>query len=592
MSNSIRKSSLGRILDLIRPGAWIYLVAAILRSLILGFSFNLVLAFINKDVMNAAITGNQALLSSALTLAAATFFSGVPLLMGSGYVLALYEKRASTTARVRVFSHIVDLPISRVTQKHSSDLVSRSTNDLQTLGDIYVNLVPNLLFGITLGLVGILSIFAMNWQMGVFALILGILTTIASIVMARPLRAKSNTIQESLSRLTQGVTDVVQGLKVTKMFQGEDKANAFFVQTNQKAAAASIDHARTQALYEAVNTFLEWMRSVGALVFGLYLLANGEFELGGIFAAIYLQGYASFMFKNLGGFITNIQRSLAGSARVFELLDWPNEEAERSQVKSKSLAARSVDPAIIHITDLDFSYEANDAPNSTDSQQIQLQQVSLSVQKGQFAALVGPSGSGKSTLLKLLMGFFPLQHGAITINGRPLNDYALEDLRDLIAYVPQDAYLFDATIAENIAYGKTGATSAEVKAAAEAVDLHDFIQSLPSQYETKIGERGARLSGGQRQRIGIARALIKDAPILLLDEATSALDSESEIAVQKALDRLMQDRTTIAIAHRLSTIKHADVIYVFHSGKVVEQGTHTSLINQNGLYSQLVAHQA
>jgi ABC-type multidrug transport system fused ATPase/permease subunit len=241
---------------------------------------------------------------------------------------------------------------------------------------------------------------------------------------------------------------------------------------------------------------------------------------------------------------------------------------------------------MIAVCDLAFSYKGEDEEGSSDDVEV-LREINLKAERGQVAALVGPSGGGKSTIVKLLLGFYPVHEGEIVIDGVGIDAYPLSQLRSLMAYVPQDAYLFDGTIEENIRYGKPDATRTEIVAAAQAANAHAFILEQPDGYETPVGERGARLSGGQRQRLAIARALIKDAPILLLDEATSALDSESEQQVQDALQVLMHGRTTIAIAHRLSTVENAHTIYVIDDGRIVEQGPHDTLVEQGGLYSRL-----
>jgi ATP-binding cassette, subfamily B, bacterial len=289
-------------------------------------------------------------------------------------------------------------------------------------------------------------------------------------------------------------------------------------------------------------------------------------------AVINLLNGVVFMFTSLGNFIAQIQGSLAGANRVFELLDEPVEPERYVLKKTEDTAA------MVELQDIGFSYNGTDRV---------LDGVSLSIGKGQMAALVGPSGGGKSTVLKMLLGYYPPQEGNIVVNAKSIGQYSLTELRDMMAYVPQDAYLFDGTVEENIWYGRPKATREEVIAAAEAANAHGFITELPEGYATKVGERGTRLSGGQKQRIAIARALLKNAPILLLDEATSALDSESEQLVQDALNRLMQGRTTIAVAHRLSTIRHADVIYVIEGGEVVEKGNHTELAEGEGLYNRL-----
>lgn len=581
MSNSIREHELVRVVSLAGRSAWFYFVAALVRAGVLGFSFNMVLAFIIMDVSNAAASGQQALLNRALILAVVTFLTGVPLLIGAGYIIALYEKKALTRARMRTFQHIVNLPIDHFDREHSGDLLSRCTNDLNTLGRIFSQLVPSVMFGLVLGLVGLVSIFVLNWQLGIFALLIGLATIWVSTAMAKPLRERSAAIQQGMSSMTQRLSDILQGLAVTKMFHLEETIHKKYAQVNQLVTETTIDHARIQARYDAINACIQWLRRIGTLSFGLFLLGKGYLVLGTVVAAIHLQANASFLFTNLGGFVTQIQRSLAGSARVFELLSWPIEHREpRSLIGRDDLGHRR--KGMIHLEDVCFGYAISDGAVDTI-----LDRINFSVDRGQFAAVVGPSGGGKSTLLKILMGLYSESEGEVIVDGKPISAYPLEALRHLIAYVPQDAYLFDGTIEENIGYGRPNASREEVIEAAKAANAHQFILDQPEGYQTMVGERGVRLSGGQRQRIAIARALLKDAPILLLDEATSALDSESEAVVQDALEVLMQGRTTIAIAHRLSTIQQADAIYVMQSGKVVEQGTHEELIARGGLYNQL-----
>ncbi|MFL7812623.1 MAG: ABC transporter ATP-binding protein [Anaerolineales bacterium] len=591
MAKPFRERELVRILALLESKVWIYFAASLVSAGVLGFSFNLVLAFIQMDVMNAAVSGEFGLLRKALILAGVTFVTGVPLLIGARYVIALFEKLALTKTRVMTFRKIVDLEISHFDQQHSGDLISRCTNDLNTLGAIYSRLIPTLLFGLVLGLVGIISVFVLNWQMGILALVLGLLTTWVSTALSNPLRAKSTAIQESLSKLTQQLSDILQGLPVTKMFQLEETTQQLYSAANQGNAQAALDHAGVQAIYDALNALISWIRTVGTLAFGLFLLGNDQVGLGAIVAAIHLQSNASFMFTNLGDFVTNIQRSLAGSARVFELLSWPTETMEgKSLAAGGENAPRSA--AVIEMRELSFRYSDPDRSGDQQTDRNLLDHINISIAEGQFVALVGPSGGGKSTLVKILMGLYPVSEGTLRVNGKALADYPLEELRDLMAYVPQDAYLFDGTIEENIRYGRPGATMEEVTAAARSANAHEFILEQPEGYQTLVGERGARLSGGQRQRIAIARALLKDAPLLLLDEATSALDSESEAVVQKALETLMKGRTTIAIAHRLSTIQHADQIYVMQAGQVVEQGSHNLLLESGGVYAELYTLQA
>jgi ATP-binding cassette, subfamily B, bacterial len=365
---------------------------------------------------------------------------------------------------------------------------------------------------------------------------------------------------------------LLAGFHIIKMFPIENLIMGRYKDANSETMRLCIRKARIGAFLDSTNFLLIWLSFGGALSAGAYMILYKYIDFGTMLAVINLLNGVVFMFTSLGNFIAQIQGSLAGANRVFELLDEPVEPERYVLKKTEDTAA------MVELQDIGFSYNGTDRV---------LDGVSLSIGKGQMAALVGPSGGGKSTVLKMLLGYYPPQEGNIVVNAKSIGQYSLTELRDMMAYVPQDAYLFDGTVEENIWYGRPKATREEVIAAAEAANAHGFITELPEGYATKVGERGTRLSGGQKQRIAIARALLKNAPILLLDEATSALDSESEQLVQDALNRLMQGRTTIAVAHRLSTIRHADVIYVIEGGEVVEKGNHTELAEGEGLYNRL-----
>jgi ATP-binding cassette subfamily B protein len=295
-----------------------------------------------------------------------------------------------------------------------------------------------------------------------------------------------------------------------------------------------------------------------------------------LLALVQLNNPVQNLVYSLGGTVSRIQGALAAGDRILGVLDAEPEPARYPRALGQPVGARH--DGVVAFEEVTFSY-GDERPV--------LQGLSFDIREGQIAALVGPSGSGKSTIFRLLMGHYPVGSGGIAVLDKPIYAYDLSELRDVSAFVPQDAYLYSGSVLENIRYGNLDASEEDVIAAARASYAHDFILELPAGYETRVGERGARLSGGQRQRIAIARALLKNAPILLLDEATSALDSESEALVQQALNALMRGRTTIAIAHRLSTIENADVIYVVDGGRVVDQGKHRELVRKDGLYRHL-----
>ena len=566
-----------RVLAFIGSRSWLYYLSLVVYALVLGICFNLVLAFVLRDVVDAAVTGDREILFRGLALAVGTLLGGLPILTISRYSIAYCARKTMSEVRLQVFKKIESLPISSFQSQHSGDLISRCMNDVGQMEAIYAQLLQVLGYFLVMGLVGMAFVFTIEWRLGFLSLILGLATTALNAIFARPLRTVNDTIQNLLGKLTERLTDLVQSLPVTKMFHIERLIYRLYAHKNDDLANSEIKLARIDSLRSMLAELTSSIRGVGILVVGLFLVMNGTLALGSIWAIVYLLGNTNIMFAYLGGFINHLQQCLAGANRVLELLDWPSEPL-RYPVLTTQATPSTTDPSIIALKDITFSY---------DDEQAILRGISLSAEQGQRVALVGPSGGGKSTIIKLLMGFHAVQTGNIVVSGQPISQYTLSTLRQMMAYVPQDAYLFDGTIEENIHYGKPEASKEDVVSAAKTANAHDFILEQADGYATPVGERGAKLSGGQRQRIAIARALLKDSPILLLDEATSALDSESEQLVQEALDVLMEGRTTLAIAHRLSTIENADQIYVVEKGQVVEQGQHDELLEQGGLYRTL-----
>jgi len=558
----------------------LYATGLLLWGSIIAFCFNLVMALVFQDVMNASAVGDSSLLVRGVVLALGTFFLGMPLASLAQYCDASSIYRSKTVVRERLFGKIVDMPISRLEKGHSGDLISRCTNDADAAFTM-LNQMSDFSAALFMGGIGFGILFSLSWKVGLAGLAIGLVLLGLSIPASRVLKRRSEALQASLGTMTERLSDLLAGVAVTRMLGREDRVHAVYAAASSEAAARKIAHARAQAAFEAAQGLVGWAQSLGFLTLALLLFRGGALMVGAVWAVVRVQGNASWLFQSVGQFLTSIQKGLAGGARVFQVLDEPR-EGSRRQPSGKVPELTS---PVLAIRDVCFQYRVDGTTKEA------LRGVSLSAAEGEVVALVGASGGGKSTLVKLLLGLYPEYTGEISVRGKDLRDYDLADVRELIGYVPQDAYLFDGTIEENIAMGRSGATHEEIVRAARAAHAHEFILEQPEGYATRVGERGAKLSGGQRQRIAIARALLKDAPILLLDEATSALDAESERLVQDALATLMRGRTTLAVAHRLSTIRDADRILVMEAGRIVEEGTHSELLAANETYASLHAAQ-
>jgi ATP-binding cassette, subfamily B, bacterial len=565
------KNEFLRVMSFMKPRNLMYWTGLI-GGCAMQAGLGIMIAFMMKDLFNGAVKGDMGLLWKAGSLA---LISIIFLGTFSPFVRYLHNaslKRTMADIRFKAFKHIQELPSSYYESRHSGDVISRVTNDIQVIEQIFSGQMYMLVVCLLNGLSSAFFMLLLDWRMAIALILLGILTAYVNTRFAEPMRKVSDKIQANMGTMTERLTDLLAGFHIIKMFPIENLIMGRYKDANSETMRLCIRKARIGAFLDSTNFLLVWLSFGGALSAGAYMILYKYMDFGTMLAVINLLNGVVFMFTSLGNFIAQIQGSLGGANRVFELLDEPVEPERYVLKKTEDTAA------MVELQDIGFSYNGTDRV---------LDGVSLSIGKGQMAALVGPSGGGKSTVLKMLLGYYTPQEGNIVVNAKSIGQYSLTELRDMMAYVPQDAYLFDGTVEENIWYGRPKATREEVIAAAEAANAHGFITELPEGYATKVGERGTRLSGGQKQRIAIARALLKNAPILLLDEATSALDSESEQLVQDALNRLMQGRTTIAVAHRLSTIRHADVIYVIEGGEVVEKGNHTELAEGEGLYNRL-----
>ncbi len=539
------------------------------------------IAYIAKVTIDAITTKNLPSLWSSLTTMA-IFYVGLTLI--SPFILYLWRSAiyvGTASIRETVFKHLQRLPLGYHELRHSGDVISVLTNDVSAAENAYQQDLLTLVEATVQGLSAAVFMLLLNWQLALIMILGGIAPVLVNAIFARPLREVGQAIQERLGGLSERMSDLLAGFQVIRTFSLGDWILSRFGTANDRVFESSLRRVRLDAAVAAGNDFAGQFMFFGML-YGSYQVLMGHTTFGILIGLVQLTNQINYFVYSLGGSISRVQGALAAADRIFDVMDTPAEPERYADLPalsgSLSAGGAQAPSGLISFNQVSFAYNGD---------QPVLNALTFAVQPGQVAAFAGPSGGGKSTILKLLLGCYPVKEGWIEVAAKPVNAYKLAELRDLFAYVPQDAYLFSGSILDNIRYGKPGATDEEVIAAARAAFAHDFVTEFPDGYQTMVGERGARLSGGQRQRIAIARALLKDAPILLLDEATSALDTESEQIVQKALEVLMKGRTTLVVAHRFSTIVHADIIYVIEGGQVVEQGKHQELLAQKGVYANL-----
>jgi len=561
----------------LRPRRLQYLVAMSLAAAVFAGE-RLFTGFVVKWFTDAIIYADLALLRQSV-ISWGLFALGMtlvaPVLM---FVWRTSIVHGTANLRQAVFGHLQRLPLGYYEGRHSGEAMSLLTNDVSSAERVYGDSIFNLLRGVMGGVAAIGFMVSLRWDLTLLIILTSSVPLIINTLFAKPLRGVGEKEQARLAQLSERLVDLLAGYQIVRTFSLGDWILARFGKSNDDVLDTNLKRVQLESNLAAANSFAGLVVFLPILV-GTYMVLRGTMTMGTLFGLLQLNVPVNMMVYSVGGIISGIQGSLAAADRIFAVLDTapePDRYPETPGLPSHDVA--SPEDAVIAFQDVRFSYGDDRAA---------LAGITLAVPEGDVAAVVGPSGSGKSTLFRLLMGYYPVESGSVSVLGKPLHTYSLHDLRDLFAFVPQDAYLYTGTVMENIRYGSPGATEAEIIAAADAAYAHQFIQELPDGYQTLVGERGARLSGGQRQRIAIARALLKQSPFLLLDEATSALDSESETLVQQALERLMLGRTTLVIAHRLSTIENADVIYVVDEGKVIESGRHETLIEQEGLYRHL-----
>lgn len=490
------------------------------------------------------------------------------------YLMKYVALKVVMEVRRDLFSHMQRLSLSFFHKTPIGSLMSRITNDTKELSQVAADIIPELLRQIftLFGLVGVL--FYQDWQLACIAVFVLPFVGLLMNTFGKKIKKISKKSLENTASLTSVLQESFSGIKIVKAFGMEPHENRKFQKVNKRNFDISMKSVRVNEISSPLMEFIGALAGAAILWYGGFQVINGTKTPGTFFSFLAALAMLYDPIRKLSKTNNDIQKAMAGAERVFEIMDIkPAIKDVHGAVTKDRFESEIV------FNNVSFLYNEADG--------MILKDIDFRVQKGQMIALVGPSGVGKSTLVDLIPRFYEPTIGSITIDGIDTRQIKLTSLCSLIGIVTQETFLFNDTIRDNIAYGRVDATEEEIIEAAKAAFAHDFVSNFPMGYNTVIGERGVRLSGGEKQRISIARALLKNPDILILDEATSALDSESEKMVQKALENLMQQRTTLVIAHRLSTIVHADLILVFEGGKIVEMGKHDELLAKKAVYSKL-----
>ena len=474
--------------------------------------------------------------------------------------------------RRELFDHYQELSFSYYSRNNSGQMMSKLVSDLFDISEFAHHGPENLFISLVKIVGAFIFLFFINKKLALPLIILVIVMFVFSFRQNAKMQETFMENRRKIGDVNASLQDTLSGIRVVQSFANEDIEREKFKKSNEAFLVSKRDNYHCMGGFMSSNLFFQGMMYLVTLVYGGYLISQGEMQTGDLaMYALYIGIFISPI-QILVELVEMMQKGLSGFRRFLDVME------TESEIKDADDAVELKDvKGHVRYDHVSFHYSDDETPVLSD--------ISIDIPAGRSIALVGPSGSGKTTICSLLPRFYDVTGGSITVDGKNIRGLTLKSLRSQIGMVQQDVYLFDGTIKDNIAYGKPGATDDEIIKAAKCASIHDFIMELPDGYDTYVGERGTRLSGGQKQRISIARVFLKNPPILILDEATSALDNESERWIQKSLEELSKNRTTITIAHRLSTIRDADEIIVITEDGIAERGTHAELLAQNGVYA-------
>lgn len=496
--------------------------------------------------------------------------------MGLNYFIQYYGHvmgvKMQAQMRSDMFNHLEKLPYSFFDNHETGKIMSRMTNDLMDISELAHHGPENLLISSISIIASFVYLCTINWWLTLIVFACVPFLILITMLLRKKMRSAFMRSRQSIGEINAALESSITGIRVTKAFNNSEIESEKFEEGNKKFVHARTDAYKAMGQFHSGTSFINDVFNVVVLIAGGFFLSKGFIQVGDYTAFTISVGLFIGPVMTLIGFMEQYQNGVTGFQRFLEIMDAEPEKDDPNAEEMK------VAEGHIEFKNVNYSYSEGEEV---------LKNVSLDIKKGEKFALVGPSGGGKTTICHLIPHFYDVKDGQILIDGKDINKITRSSLRANIGIVQQDVYLFNASIRDNILYGRPGATEEEVIEAAKRANIHNYVMSMPNGYDTVIGERGVKLSGGQKQRLSIARVFLKDPAILILDEATSALDNTTEILIQNSLDELCKGRTTIVVAHRLSTVKNADEIAVVSDGKIIEQGPHDSLIAMNGVYANL-----
>ena len=551
------------------------MLTAALSALVFTAAVSLVLPIAVRRVVDGFETTAEALLDQYFLafLAIATVMA-----LGTGlryYLVTRLGERVVADIRKAVFDRVIGLSPAFYERIMTGEVLSRITTDTTLILSVIGSSVSVALRNALILVGGLALLVFTSPKLALLVMALVPLVVVPIIVLGRRLRVLSRQNQDWIAESSGNASESLSSVQTVQAFTHEGLSRDTFARVTEKSFDAARRRIAVRALMTVLVILLVFVGIVGVLWIGARDVRAGTMSVGELVQFVIYAVLVAGAVGALSEIWGELQRAAGATERLVELLTATDSVTDPATPLHADAAQGRID-----FDNVTFAYPAR-------SETAALDDVSLTVNPGETVALVGPSGAGKTTIIQLLLRFYDPQSGAIRLDGRDLRDMARPDFRRHIALVPQDPVIFAASARDNIRFGRPGATDREVEEAARAAAAHDFLMALPQGYDTYVGERGVMLSGGQKQRVAIARAILRDAAVLLLDEATSALDAESEVLVQRAVDRLARGRTTLVVAHRLATVKKADRILVFDAGRIVAQGTHDELVAEGGLYARL-----